>query len=46
MLTQVSDVEDETNGIVTYDRQCVKVNENELRCVFDKLYAEFDKQSK
>lgn len=46
VLTQVSDVEDETNGIVTYDRQCVKVNENELRCVFDKLYAEFDKQSK
>ena len=46
VLTQVSDVEDETNGIVTYDRQCVKVTEKELRCVFDKLYAEFDKQSK
>ena len=26
VLTQLSDVEDETNGLVTYDRACVKVD--------------------
>ena len=28
MLTQVSDVEDETNGLFTYDRQVLKVDED------------------
>ena len=27
VLTQVSDVEDETNGLLTYDRQVIKVDE-------------------
>lgn len=31
ILTQISDVEDETNGLVTYDRQVVKVNEERIR---------------
>lgn len=37
VLTQVSDVEDETNGLLTYDRQIVKIKENELQDIFDKL---------
>ncbi len=30
VLTQVSDVEDEINGLVTYDRQVIKVNESSM----------------
>ena len=31
VYTQISDVEDETNGLVTYDRKSVKVNEDRIR---------------
>ncbi len=31
VYTQLSDVEDEVNGLVTYDRKCVKVNVEELK---------------
>lgn len=31
VLTQVSDVEDETNGLLTYDRQFLKVDPNEMK---------------
>ena len=41
VLTQVSDVEDETNGLVTYDRQVVKVEERTMRAVAAKLYEKF-----
>ena len=37
ILTQVSDVEDETNGLVTYDRQVVKVDEEIIKKVMDKV---------
>ena len=37
VLTQVSDVEDETNGMVTYDRQLVKVDPAEMRAVAAEL---------
>ncbi len=30
ILTQVSDVEDETNGLLTYDRQVLKVDANQM----------------
>jgi len=30
VLTQVSDVEDEVNGLVTYDRQVCKVSEKTM----------------
>ena len=40
ILTQISDVEDETNGLVTYDRQVVKVNEKRIR----ELMTELKKQ--
>ena len=33
VLTQVSDVEDETNGLVTYDRKVIKVSEKTMTLV-------------
>ncbi|MBD5086387.1 MAG: glycoside hydrolase family 2 [Clostridiales bacterium] len=37
IYTQVSDVQDEINGIVTYDRQVVKVDVNALKALNDEL---------
>ncbi len=37
IYTQLSDVEDETNGIYTYDRQICKVEEERLRAVNEKI---------
>ncbi|MBD5086368.1 MAG: glycoside hydrolase family 2 [Clostridiales bacterium] len=37
IYTQLSDVQDETNGIVTYDRQVVKVDINLMRELNEKL---------
>lgn len=44
VLTQVSDVEDETNGLFTYDRQVLKVNEEDMLGVSKRLYEAFDKK--
>jgi hypothetical protein len=44
VLTQVSDVEDETNGLLTYDRQVLKVSSEEMNELSQKLYSEFEKQ--
>jgi hypothetical protein len=44
VYTQVSDVEDETNGLVTYDRQVVKVNKNDMLEIADKINEAFYKQ--
>lgn len=41
VLTQVSDVEDETNGLVTYDRQLVKVDEKTMKEISAQLFAAF-----
>lgn len=41
VLTQVSDVEDETNGIVTYDRKVVKTDETKMKNMAEKLFAAF-----
>ena len=38
VYTQVSDVEDETNGIMTYDRKVKKLNPERIREVMRKLY--------
>ena len=38
VYTQLSDVEDETNGILTYDRRVCKVNGVKMRSLADKLY--------
>lgn len=43
-LTQISDVEDETNGLLTYDRQMLKVDEVRMKLLSDKLYKAFDEQ--
>ncbi len=42
VLTQLSDVEDEINGLCTYDRRVVKVNADRLRELSRELYAAFD----
>ena len=43
VLTQVSDVEDETNGLFTYDRRVTKVDEKVMVCVAEKLNETFHK---
>ena len=45
VLTQVSDVEDETNGLVTYDRQVLKVNAEKMQNISNALFRKFDKIS-
>ncbi len=43
VLTQVSDVEDETNGLLTYDRKVLKVDPDRFNKLSQKIYAEFNK---
>ena len=43
VLTQVSDVEDETNGLLTYDRQVLKVDPAAMKAVAESLYQRFYK---
>ena len=44
IITQVSDIEDETNGFLTYDRKVLKVNEQEFCKTSKKLYDTFENQ--
>jgi beta-galactosidase/beta-glucuronidase len=37
VYTQLSDVEDETNGIMTYDRRVNKVNQNKMQVIHNSL---------
>ena len=46
MLTQVSDVEDEINGLLTYDRRVVKVEKGRMNEIADKLFEAFERVSK
>jgi len=41
-LTQVSDVEDETNGLMTYDRKITKADEALMQSVAKRLFDEFN----
>ncbi len=41
VYTQVSDVEDETNGLLTFDRKAAKVTPEEFRAVSEQLYRTF-----
>ncbi|MBE6886640.1 MAG: glycoside hydrolase family 2, partial [Ruminococcaceae bacterium] len=41
VLTQVSDVEDETNGLLTYDRQVLKVDAGQMKELAEELYSAF-----
>lgn len=43
VYTQVSDVEDEVNGLFTYDRQAIKPDSAAIRAVNEALEAEFEK---
>ena len=45
VLTQVSDVEDETNGLLTYDRQVQKADPEKMRSMAKALFAAFEKVS-
>ncbi len=41
ILTQVSDIEDETNGLLTYDRQVLKVDAAKMKALADRLFKRF-----
>lgn len=42
IYTQVSDIEEEINGVLTYDREIVKLDEATVRELNRRLYDEFD----
>ena len=46
VLTQVSDVEDETNGLFTYDRQVLKVDAEKFKKISETLKKAFSEQFK
>ena len=41
VYTQLSDVEDETNGLITYDRRVIKIDAERMKKANDMLYSEF-----
>ncbi len=43
IYTQLSDVEDETNGFYTYDRQICKVDKDVMRGIAENIRQEFDR---
>ncbi len=43
VMTQISDVEDETNGLLTYDRQIIKVDPKKMKSISESLYAEYER---
>ena len=43
VYTQISDVEDEINGMYTYDRQVCKVNKQKMQALAEKLFTTFEK---
>ena len=42
IITQVSDIEDETNGLITYDRKVLKVDETKMQEINKALQNEFN----
>lgn len=44
VLTQLSDVEDETNGLITYGRKVLKVDVDSMQELANSVYDEFNKQ--
>lgn len=45
VLTQVSDVEDETNGLLTYDRKVLKVNPDDMKKMAFAVFEAFKKSN-
>lgn len=43
VYTQVSDVEDETNGVMTYDREIIKLDEGIMTEIARKIKGEYEK---
>lgn len=43
IYTQLSDIEEEINGVITYDREVVKVEEGTLKALHQKLYDTFER---
>ena len=39
VYTQITDVEDEINGLYTYDRQVCKVNKERMKAISEKIYS-------
>ena len=46
VLTQLTDVEDETNGLLTYDRKILKVDVSRMKAIAKALFSAFEKQTK
>lgn len=46
VLTQLSDVEDETNGLLTYDREVQKINPDTMQSISNAIYEKFNRQFK
>ncbi|MBR3751329.1 MAG: glycoside hydrolase family 2, partial [Clostridia bacterium] len=44
VLTQVSDVEDETNGLLTYDRHLLKVDAQQMQELMQRLEQAFNEK--
>jgi len=44
VFTQLSDVEDEVNGFVTYDRKVTKISESAMQSIANDLFTAFKKQ--
>jgi len=42
IYTQLSDVENEVNGFITYDREIVKVNKELIRNINDEIINKFN----
>ena len=39
VYTQITDVEEEINGLYTYDRQVCKVNKERMKAISEKIYS-------
>ena len=46
IYTQVSDVEEEVNGVFTYDREIVKLEEDVVQKLNQRLYDEYEMLTK
>ena len=46
IYTQLSDVEDETNGFITYDRKVLKINAERMKRITDSMYAALEEKEK
>lgn len=44
VLTQLSDVEDETNGLLTYDREIRKIDPDTMQSISNAIYEKFNRQ--